>query len=412
MFHSIRKKLTILYTASFLLLLLSFMVVLYFFISTAVNEEQAKELYTYFEKEREDFIEDAIEEKRSEVKYGPERAVSYYIFNESGELVKGKEVLNGFLKANAFHVVTMDKKALTTVEWNGEHILLLTNPLYEDDRRIGYVIIGKTITSQHHFIQTIIWIMVGLVVLFSIILGVMSYYLAGRAVVPIKEMFEKQKKFVSDASHELRTPVSVFFSSIEILEKEERDGLSLFGKEVVDDLKAEAYLMKSMLNDLLFLAKNDQVEWEMDSKTIDLTSLIESVTRRFSRHLPSEIQLTSDIKPGLSLAGDYDRIQQLVYILLDNALQYTKTGDIRVTAKRENSSIRMEIMDSGIGMREEDIPYIFDRFFRGDLARVGSGNGLGLAIAKTIVEGHGGIIEATSVLEKGSTFIVTLPISR
>ena len=228
-------------------------------------------------------------------------------------------------------------------------------------------------------------------------------------MVSIQHSYNKQKQFVSDASHELRTPLSIFLGSVELLEREEKDRLSPIGHEVLDDLKTETMHMSKLLENLLFLSRSDQNQQPIKKEPVNLSSLLEKICHRFQTIIPESIEFTSQIEDGISILADSTRIQQLIYILLENALHYTESGEIQVSLSSSNQQAIIEVSDSGQGIEAKDLPHIFDRFYRADNTRDRSGVGLGLSIAKTIIENHQGSIQVKSTPGFGTTFSITLP---
>jgi len=295
-------------------------------------------------------------------------------------------------------------------EWQEEHFLLEKKPIFSNDEVVGYIIVGKSVTSQQHFFQNVRYLLILLTCISTFLIGLLSYYLAGKAMIPIQWSFNKQKKFVSDASHELRTPLSIFYSSLEILEVEEAKQLSPLGKELIADLKDEAEIMKELIDKLLFLARHDQQQVSPTKELIPLSNLFEKVSLKFQRIMPPNIRFSTDIQENIQLHGDTSKIQELLYILLDNAIRYTNSGEISLTLLKNEDILKITVADSGIGMTEQELPLVFERFYRSDTARQRNGSGLGLAIAKAIVEQHDGKIYATSQINKGTTFHIEFPL--
>ena len=234
-----------------------------------------------------------------------------------------------------------------------------------------------------------------------------------RAMVPIRHAFKRQQDFVADASHELRTPLSVMLSSIEILEME-KDQLSHMPARMVDNVKEEVKRMTGLVGDLLTLARSDTDDpKQMSFERFDLQSVAEKAILSFEPHaLEKNIQLNLDVQSSITVFGQKERLTQLLYILLDNAIKYSpENGSVKLHVWKEKDNVFISVSDTGIGIDQKDLPYIFERFYRVDRARTrqNGGHGLGLSIAKWIVDLHGGQINVESKLNKGTTFIVKLP---
>lgn len=406
--NTVKSKLNFLYTGSLLIILVIFITILYLLISGAIKKQEIEELNRFFENEEHELVEEIYESEHKHLELKPERNVFYYIYGTDYILVEGEETNSGL----SFYI---EEKGLNQplpvftkeVEWDGHHILLKNYPLQHDGITLGLVIVGTDITDEKHLIKNIIWILAILTLLFSIFFAWAGNFFAGQAMKPIFKAFQTQQKFVSDASHELRTPLSIFYSSVDILSREEKENLSPFGQEILEDIKIESEMMNKLLNDLLFLARNDQNIIELELEDINLSHLLQTLIHRFKRIIPPHITLHESIQDSIELKGDSVRMQQLLYILLENAVRYTKEGSICCTLKKIGKEIVITIEDTGAGIPTEDIPHIFDRFFRGDSSRKRDGSGLGLSIAKTIVEAHNGNIRVKSEVGKGTIFIIS-----
>ncbi|MCM3571333.1 cell wall metabolism sensor histidine kinase WalK [Neobacillus mesonae] len=403
MFNKVKTRLTVLYTISLVLLLFSFIGILYFLISHEINDKEIEELKSYFIKEQDDFYEDLYEENHHGLKNDHERTIFYYLFDKSGTFISGKEANEGFLQwiDNNFKIKTMPDNI--RVNKGSRHFLLMKQSLGTN----GFILLGKEITAEKHLIEKMTWILFVLTILFSLIFALLGYYFAGQAMKPIRRAFEKQEKFVSDASHELRTPISIFYSSVDLLMTEEKDHLSPIGREVLYDVKQEAMLMNKLVNDLLELARSDKNQLNFVIKEVNLSELLTGVFTRFLRKKPIQIEFEQEIQQGIIYPCDEVRIQQLIYILLDNAFRFTKAGKVTLGLEAANGTIVIKILDTGCGIASEDLPYIFDRFYRADQMREKGGAGLGLSIAKIIAEGNGGKITAASKVGAGSVFTIT-----
>lgn len=220
--------------------------------------------------------------------------------------------------------------------------------------------------------------------------------------------FEKQQQFVSDASHELKTPLTVIESYASMLKRwGMKDPVLL--EESVEAIYSEAVRMQEMTKQMLMLANHDG-EWNLDIKKIDFVSLSKDTSKLIKSVYDQHISVYTRYDRVIASA-DEQKMKQLLFILLDNALKYS-TSSIELYVGYENNHVFFTVTDHGIGIPKEDIPHIFDRFYRVDKARnrETGGTGLGLAIAKRIVDSHSGNIDVVSKEGEGTSFTVTLPI--
>lgn len=242
-----------------------------------------------------------------------------------------------------------------------------------------------------------------------------GYYLARRALVPISSSWEKQQQFVADASHEMRTPLAVIKTNAELLFSKPERTIEQESRPIAAILN-EATRMGKLVTTLLTLARADSNQLEMQLKSLNLAEILKQTLDNLEPICEmKEITLDSYLEDELTILGDQERLTQLFVILLDNAVKYTSEGgQIKVTGLAKDRFVQVVVEDTGIGMKAEDLPFIFDRFYRGDKvrSRAEGGSGLGLSIAKWIVEKHGGKIKVESTLGVGSKFIVLFPIKK
>lgn len=223
----------------------------------------------------------------------------------------------------------------------------------------------------------------------------------------------QQQKFVSDASHELRTPATVIAGYIEVLEKYS-DDKALFN-ESVEAIRSEAQNMKSLLESLLFLARADQKTQKLHKENFSLSDMIFDITNKMQKVITTH-EITLLENDSAEIFGDKTTIRQMLRIFIDNAIKYTPAGGkISVSSKVRGKNIFVKISDTGIGISAENLPKIFSRFFRIDsenLVAEANGSGLGLSIAKWIADNHNIKINVESELGKGTTFQLEIPIGR
>lgn len=250
------------------------------------------------------------------------------------------------------------------------------------------------------------------VVLSLIVAFVGSFAISKYAVMPIKKSWQKQLDFTADASHELRTPLAVIRSNLEIVMESPGDRVAKHMKWL-ENIHIEQQRMTKLVDDLLTLSRADTGEQQVHKAPFILDSLLYEISDKLHPIcMQKGIHFKTDIDPYVSFTGDRHRIHQLILIILDNAFQYTdKSGNITLEMKQFTKEIKITITDTGIGISDNDITLIFNRFFRVTNARQQNpdGSGLGLAIAQLIVSEHNGIIDVESNLEKGTSFTITFP---
>lgn len=240
-----------------------------------------------------------------------------------------------------------------------------------------------------------------------------SLFLSGMALRPVAQAWERQRQFVADASHELKTPVTVILANAGILLDHRQDTIDRQSKWV-DYIEDEALRMKRLVEDLLFLAKSDAGRQRVTPMPVDFSDTVWNALLPFEPvAFEQGITLDSEIAPDLVIEGDEARLRQMVVILLDNACKYAgEKGLVTVNLKKTGERACLAVRNTGDPIPSAHLPHLFERFYRSDAARARDkgGYGLGLAIAKTIVESHRGKIAVESGEGTGTVFTVTLPL--
>lgn len=239
-----------------------------------------------------------------------------------------------------------------------------------------------------------------------VLLSFGAWLLIRRMVRPVDEAFRRQRQFVWDASHELKTPLAVIQANADVLANETGEN------EYLGFIRSEIRRADSLVRNLLTLARMDQGTVRPDMRPLNLSETVLSVLLPFeSTVYEAGKTLESDIAEEVFVQGDEGMMQQLTVILLSNALKYSdEHGTIRIRLTRKGRSCELRVENTGEGIGPEDLTRIFDRFYRTDRSRNSEtgGEGLGLAIAKSIVEAHHGRIHAESEPARGAAFIVSL----
>ena len=239
-----------------------------------------------------------------------------------------------------------------------------------------------------------------------------SLFLSRWALRPAEQAWEQQRQFVADASHELKTPLTVILANIGILLSRPDDTIAQ-QRKWIENTQTEAERMKKLVDDLLFLAKADAVLAPVPHTKLDFSDLIWSGVLPFEPvAFEQGVALDSDIPAGITVQGDAGQLRQVAAILLDNACKYAgEGGRVFVRLEAAQDKICLSIRNTGETIAPDKLSHIFERFYRADAsrAREKGGYGLGLAIAQRIVTAHGGSITAQSDAKNGTIFTVTLP---
>lgn len=239
-----------------------------------------------------------------------------------------------------------------------------------------------------------------------------SIYLTNKSIKPIKDTFEKQKQFIADASHELKTPLTIIKTNTSLILSEPKETIEK-QRKWIDYISSQADRMSELVNEMLYLAKLDVEENRIKLLPMSISKTIESTLLGFDAVIyENNIALETNISENIEINGDKESIKKLFSILIDNAIKHSnKTGKLTIDLYSEKNKVKLKVKNTGEGIEKEYLDKIFERFYRIDNSRVREtgGYGLGLSIAKSIVEQHKGKIYAQSNVGSDTTFIVELP---
>jgi heavy metal sensor kinase len=371
-------------------------------------------------------------------------------------------VTRAFLALNI--PLTSVTQALHNLEWegtvnshDGQSVRLYSIPLINNGKVFGVVQVGASLTALDGTLRRVVieFLIIAPFVLLLSIIG--SYWLATHAFAPINRLtraarhieagdlhqrvpvprakdevqslaltfnemierldkaFAQQRRFVADASHELRTPVAAIRSMTDVILAQQAPVSRRDYRAVLNEINIEAERLGHLINDLLALARADEgetlIEWEpvrLDLLAIDVLATTET--------LAAERGITLELgkQEPARVLGDEARLIQVILNLIDNALTYTDPGGkVQLSVEVNHKRASLSISDTGIGIESEHLEHIFKRFYRADPARsrAAGGSGLGLAIVDWVVHAHGGTVNVESCLGQGSTFRVTLPLA-
>lgn len=419
MFKKTKIQLVILYTLVFFLILCVLSTTLFFYMqhtTYATIDDKLTEKKSYLSTNG----ENEFQKEMTEEEHESERKVHFLFWGESKKLIIS-EPNDVFLKNELTFLSKLeDSKTFSTELINQHYYRILTlnesfisNNNLDISDSVKQVQLVYNIDPEKNLLRTL-FLLLCIGSLFGLTISFFAgLILAKKALIPIQKSWEKQSQFVADASHELRTPLSIIQTNLEFLFRHpsktiEEEGLSIF--KSLDEVKR----MNKLISSLLTLARSDSNEQLINPEWFYFDDLLYLIAEQFEPiSNVHNIKLETEIEKKLHMYGDKDRLHQLFVILLDNAFKYTTPpGTISITAKKIGMSVKIMIADTGIGISQEELPKIFDRFFRSDKARSRKegGTGLGLSIAKWIIEAQQGQIYVSSQLNKGTTFTILLPL--
>ncbi|MEP7136065.1 MAG: ATP-binding protein [Chloroflexota bacterium] len=331
-------------------------------------------------------------------------------------------------------------------------VRVYSEPVYDNNQLVVIVQVAQSLDEIQITLKRLLVTLLVSVPILVVIAGVSGYFLASRALAPIDQItsttrqisaedlsarlnipvtddevgrltqtlndmlerlddsFLRERQFTNDASHELRTPLTAMQAILGMIREKRRTPKEY--EEALDDLNEETDRLRTLVENLLRLARGDKQTGNLFEK-VDLSMLLKDVADSL-RPLAEAKQLSiqDQISENLSVLGDSDDLIRLFVNLLDNAIKYTEHGEILVIAENdEEKGVLIKVSDTGIGIRPEHIHQIFDRFYRVEESRTQPGVGLGLAIAKEIIQSHHGTIEAHSAIGNGTTFILHFPVN-
>jgi signal transduction histidine kinase len=267
--------------------------------------------------------------------------------------------------------------------------------------------VGRSLTDQDRTMANLVMVLLEAGVAFAAVLGAVSWWLSGRALRSAQEAWDKQQAFIAHAGHELRTPLTMIRAAAEVTQRKLPAGDGR--REPVAEIISETDRMNKLVGDLLLLSRLDAGALPMEREPIELAPLVEEIARSFGR-VAAERKVA--VRPGPipgRVYGSENRLRQVFLIVLDNALRHAPEGStIEIGSSPAGKKILLTVHDHGEGIPPEDLPHVFERFYRGRSEGAEGGSGLGLAIARELVEAMRGKIRIESDAGRGTTVTIEL----
>lgn len=348
---------------------------------------------------------------KTDDKMPSERSVAFTLITDSSWNIQSVNSI--FIMEDAFYKSARDiavgqNKATGRFkldDTNWAYIMISTG----DGNRIVFL----DITQQQKILLNLTYTFLAVAFAMLICIYFISRFFANRSIRPVQEAFDKQKQFIADASHELKTPMSVINTNVDVLLSNGDDTINQQSKWL-HYIKSECERMTKLTNDLLYLTQMDYSEIRTIYTDFNFSEAVENVILAMEAvFFEHSLTFNYTMEPDLLVHGNIEELKQVAMILLDNAIKYTNpNGTVDIVLKKRHNECILSVTNTGEGIAEEHLEKIFDRFYRTDKsrARKQGGYGLGLAIAKAITEQHSGKIYAKSILGKTTTFAVELPL--
>ncbi len=282
---------------------------------------------------------------------------------------------------------------------------------YKTDVGYGYRIAFADSSHYYAYLRDLLYADGIIFMMAMLVIYIITRQLAKIFIKPVQRSWEQQQNFIADASHELKTPLTVILANCDILQAHPNEVVSDQMKWI-ESTNEEASHMKEMVNKMLFLAKNETTRPLTFAEPVNISELATKVVLQFEPvAFEAGVKLESDIENGLYILGDPTAVNQIIHILVDNAVKYAGIGGTAtLRLQRHKKKVLLSTHNTGAEIPEEDLPHIFERFYRSDKARTsGMGYGLGLAICKSLAEQQRAVIEVESSAQTGTDFTVSFP---
>ncbi|MEE1193684.1 MAG: HAMP domain-containing sensor histidine kinase [Phascolarctobacterium sp.] len=424
LFEGLRRRITCISAAIYGVLILLIVFAAYSFIWWNILQHEKEELVANIYHEAEEWVESG-ELPCSTVSIREGSMLAYFVTPNHQEVILDQlgygNVREGLLQhrqdwPQRLDTARMLDHRIFDKEGKPHRYLAGVAPVLRGDRVEGHLYMFKDMEFYYHAAYTTLFKLLCLATLLFACACYFGYWLAGRNIQPISEMYGRQMQFTADASHEMRTPLAVMALATQGLKEDEESCYSDFAKESIEMLQNETQRMSRLTENLMALARGDEGNAPAPMQMVNITELCARVGQQLKLLAQEKgIALRTHVDDSLELLGDETALNRLLIILLDNAIKYSPAAtniDFIVTKSKNN--VLFVVQDEGCGISDEDKEKVFDRFYRVDKARSRSqgGLGLGLSLAHAIVRQHQGEIRILDNKPCGTIMQVLLPLNK
>ncbi len=293
-------------------------------------------------------------------------------------------------------------------------VRIASSPILQSNTLVGVLQVARSPQVVWGIVGSLVAVLVPVGVGALLLATVGGLFMSRRAMRPVQDSFDRQRTFIADASHELKTPLTLIRADAEVLSPALEDPDD---RQLAEDLISETDRMNAILSDLLTLARLDAGKLAVERKPFDLATVVAETAERFAARATAEgksLEVRLDPDAEFPALGDARRTGQILAALLDNALRFTPAGGlVAVEGRAQDGRVTATVTDTGPGVSREHLPRVFDRFYRAEASRTrsqaGGGTGLGLSIARDLARAQGGDLEAANEPQGGARFELVLP---
>ncbi|MFJ7937646.1 sensor histidine kinase [Peribacillus sp. NPDC096622] len=406
MFQKTRLQLTLLNSIVFIVLIAILSRTIYFY----TEDQIYKDVNDSLEQDYRDFNNGGMPGGRPQGEFLLGPGPSVIVWGPDDTIIEPRLSVDHFFKVNEQQFYPEKFDEIEEISVNGPTYRALSTKVDTEYGEMTIQFIRNVDTEKEMLDRLLLILFVGGGIGSLVAVGA-GYLLAGRALIPIKKSWDQQQQFVSDASHEIRTPLAVIQSRADLLFQspnatieEKAVDISIISKEV--------RRLNKLVNGLLTLTRTDSNQMEVKKSNFFLDDLLIDIVEQYTDIASfQEKSIISHAPEQVVFHGDKERIHQLLVILVDNAMKFTEEGgEITLSCIKNASSIILTVEDNGKGIPQEELPLIFNRFYQVEQSRsANEGSGLGLSIAKWIVNTHQGNIKVTSEQNERTRFEITFP---